>query len=349
VNPRNPLIVASLALGVLALAPNPVGAAVDPPSPATGHAAVVTQGVVDFAEGAFSWQLTTVPVTSAPTPLDASAPAFVLSSGAAAVVVDGDAGPVARLAPGEAVFRPAGAPTALHTAAPAGATAVIVSAAAGAGDGSATFTPGASTRDVDLVRDVLNTNEALVLRAEVSALVVVTAGEVSAGGVPVTAGSSTAITGDVTLINTAGQPATVFVAVIGATLGDVAEPAATAPTDTQAPAATNAPAAPPAPAPEDPPATDAPPETEPAPPATEPEPEPELDPMGDADGDGLLNSDEAGFGSDPFDSDTDNDGLTDGVDRGNGCNPTSYDTDGDGFSDGSEVNAGTNCAVPNNG
>ena len=38
-----------------------------------------------------------------------------------------------------------------------------------AGSGPDEFTPGAGMRDVDLVRDVVATNEALILNAEVSA------------------------------------------------------------------------------------------------------------------------------------------------------------------------------------
>lgn len=339
VNRRTSLVGAIVAVGALVVSSQTVAAATDPPSPATGHAAVVSQGVVDFADGEFHWQLTSVPVTATPTPIEGSAPTFVVASGAGSIVVDGGAGPVARLAPGEAFFRPAGGTTALQAAGTAGGTAVVIAAVAGTGDPAGTFAPGASARDVDLVRDVLNTNEALLLQADIAALVVVTAGAVSAGGTSVGAGSSTSVTGAVTLINTSAEPATVFVVVIGPALGDGASeaPTTSAPVVTGGPAATSPPptAAPP---------TDAPATTEAAP-ATEPEPEP--DPMADSDGDGLLDSDEASFGSDPFDPDTDNDGLNDGADRANGCSPTSYDTDGDGFSDGSEVNAGTNCAVAN--
>ena len=182
----------------------------------------------------------------------------------------------------------------------------------------------------------------------------VTSGAVSAGGATIAAGTPTALTGDVTLINTAAERATVIVALVGPTLGDVASPEPT----TLPPPATRwhrpqsarrdlaaAPGGHRTPGshrPRDDDGTGARDDSRAEP---EPEPEPEPDPTLDSDGDGLRDTDEAGFGSDPFDPDTDNDGLNDGADRGNGCSPTSYDTDGDGFSDGSEFNAGTNCAI----
>ena len=49
---------------------------------------------------------------------------------------------------------------------------------AGSGDPALTFTPGEGARDVDLVRDVLDVNDALVLHTDVSAFVVVTDGSV---------------------------------------------------------------------------------------------------------------------------------------------------------------------------
>lgn len=337
---------AAVAVATLLLARQDASATAEPPSPASGHAAVVAQGVVTFADGPFHWQIASVPVTASPLSIDASSPAFVVAEGPGAVVMSGAAGPHARLSAGEAVFVAADAPTEARTMSPAGGTALTLAVAAGPGDAATTFTPGASSRDVDLVRDVLNTNEALVLHAEVSALVVVTAGAVTTAGSEIPAGSSAVLTGDVTLINTAGGTATVLVALVGPSLdaGPTAAPTSEAPTPDQSSGANPAPPTNPPNAPE-PTEAPSPEPTDPAPEPTEPEPEPEPDPMLDSDFDGLTDADEAGWGTDPLDSDTDNDGLSDGADRGNGCDPTAYDTDGDGFPDGSEVNAGTNCAV----
>jgi hypothetical protein len=59
----------------------------------------------------------------------------------------------------------------------------------------------------------------------------------------------------------------------------------------------------------------------------------------DADDDGLLNTDETLYGSDPLVSDTDGDTLPDGEEvNTHGTDPVNADTDGDGLSDGDEVN-----------
>jgi len=67
----------------------------------------------------------------------------------------------------------------------------------------------------------------------------------------------------------------------------------------------------------------------------------------DDDNDGLDDTDEPGFGTDPFNRDTDDDGLLDGTEvdtaLGSGCpDPTNPDSDGDTLSDGDEVAGGTN-------
>jgi outer membrane protein OmpA-like peptidoglycan-associated protein len=58
----------------------------------------------------------------------------------------------------------------------------------------------------------------------------------------------------------------------------------------------------------------------------------------DADGDGLLRSEEKRLGTDPNKADTDGDGLNDGDEvKKYHTNPLKFDTDGDGLSDGDEV------------
>jgi outer membrane protein OmpA-like peptidoglycan-associated protein len=58
----------------------------------------------------------------------------------------------------------------------------------------------------------------------------------------------------------------------------------------------------------------------------------------DSDGDGLLDSEEAQIGTDPFDPDTDKDGLSDGEEvRTQKTDPLNPDTDWDALKDGSEV------------
>jgi hypothetical protein len=58
----------------------------------------------------------------------------------------------------------------------------------------------------------------------------------------------------------------------------------------------------------------------------------------DSDGDGLLDSEEAQIGTDPFNPDTDGDGLSDGEEvRTYKTDPLNPDTDWDGLKDGAEV------------
>jgi hypothetical protein len=70
-------------------------------------------------------------------------------------------------------------------------------------------------RDVDLVRDVLVEDEALRIDSDVSALVYVASGTVSAGDTTIGAGTSLAIGGDVILINRGQDEAVVLAAVVG--------------------------------------------------------------------------------------------------------------------------------------
>lgn len=58
----------------------------------------------------------------------------------------------------------------------------------------------------------------------------------------------------------------------------------------------------------------------------------------DSDGDGLLDSEEANIGTDPFNPDTDGDGLSDGEEvRNHKTDPLNPDSDWDGLKDGAEV------------
>lgn len=63
----------------------------------------------------------------------------------------------------------------------------------------------------------------------------------------------------------------------------------------------------------------------------------------DADGDGLTDSQEATYGTDPQNPDSDNDGLFDGEEvQTYETNPLNSDTDGDTYLDGQEVRSGYN-------
>ena len=353
---RSAGLVIFAALGALVVGPT-VHAAAAVPSPASGHAEVIAQGLVTFADGPAHWTLTIDAVTETVSSIPSAAPAFLLSDGPAAVVVADPTGPLARLAPGEAMFRAGGAPTDLSTA-PA-STGQISEIAVVAGSGPDEFTPGAGIRDVDLVRDVVATNEALILNAEVSAFVVVSQGAVVAGGTTITAGSAVALTGNITLINTAAEAAIVAVAVIGPSLASNGPiPTVDRRTGTAAGRA----------------GTDADRRAQPARPrrrrrrrprrpsttsttTTTTAPEVDTDSDGltdsqeaslgtdpnnpDSDGDGIPDGREVNaLGSNPLDTDTDSDGLTDGLEVDHSCDVNAPDTDGDGLGDAFEANSG---------
>ena len=61
----------------------------------------------------------------------------------------------------------------------------------------------------------------------------------------------------------------------------------------------------------------------------------------DSDGDGLSNSKEKKFGTDPAVADSDGDGIDDGAEVEQDLDPANPDSDGDGYSDGAELAAGT--------
>ncbi len=131
---------------------------------------------------------------------------------------------------------------------------------------------------------------------------------------------------------------------------------------TSTPVASSTPPPPPPP-PEEPPAQEPPPEPAPEPtptpaPAPEPAPEPAPQPRpapepaptptpDDADGDGLTDTQEAAFGTDPQVVDTDHDGLTDRQEvQDTHTDPLDPDMDGDGLLDGAEIEAGSDPRKP---
>src|SRR6187200_16382 len=155
-------------------------AAPSPPPPlASGHAEIVAQGIIDFPDGTFHWQVADGSLTTgaAPTAVP-TAVTFVLGD---AGVVDVAGGAPTRLGPGEAMMLPAFSEALLSTA-EGSATYWTLSIAnvadtGGAGATGGSFTLDAGPRDVDLVRDVLATGEALQLPdRDVATLLLVTSG-----------------------------------------------------------------------------------------------------------------------------------------------------------------------------
>jgi hypothetical protein len=361
------LVAALLASGSLADAAAPT--APEPPSPATGHAEVIAQGVVGFDASAYRWTLGSHSVPAGGSEFTAAGGTFLALTSGPPVAVHGSEGTWSRLAGGEATFRFSGS-TASTTAGAAAASLTTVGLDIATDGGADAFTPGAGTHDMELLRDVLATGETFTLSTELPAFVLVTSGSLTdAAGATLGDGASANFTGDLALSNAGTEVATMLVAVIGPVL----EPAqGSAPTTTVPGSPTTTPSSGPATTqPSGPDATEAPPTT--------------LDPMADADGDGLLNGDETGvWSTNPSDSDSDNDGysdysevvdfqtnpndpndkpsiatttqppadndgdgLTNAEEQQLGTNLNSGDSDGDGISDGGEVLQGTDPTDPN--
>jgi hypothetical protein len=295
---------------------------------------VIAQSLVDFGDGEFSWRLTTTPISEPdPTKVTADPVTFVVADGPAPAVVtpSGGGSGGARLAIGEAVVALPDVGFDVVAATPEGGTIIGVAITPGAGDGS--FTPGVGTRDVDLVRDVLSTNEALIVSAEVSAFVVVTGGAVDAGGTAIADGTGIAMTGNITLINTAPEAATVLVAVVGPSVGTAID-GAPIPQD-PVPSATGADTDGEGGGDDD--ATTTSPSTTSASTTTTTTTTAPPTPT-DTDSDGLTDSVESNLGTDPNSQDSDSDGIPDGTEVNSlGSNPLDTDTDSDGLTDALEV------------
>ena len=323
------MIAQAALLAVALVAAHP--AAADPPSPASGHAAVVAQGLVSFADGEHHWELTTATVTATHT-LDVPGATFVVADGPGGLLVGPTGEPPAwRLAAGEASFHSGDASLDVQSVVPTGGDVTVISPALGTGTNP--FTPGEGVRDVDLVRDVLSTNEALLLATDVSAFVTVTVGTVDAGGTPIAGGSSVALSGDITLINRGPEVAIVLAAVFGPLVGGETAPGSTPSPATSGPATPSGTA--PAPGPTPPTPTAAPrPSTTTSTTSTTTTTVAAVD----SDGDNLTDAEEAALGTKPNDADSDRDGIDDGREvNALGSNPLDTDTDSDGLTDALEV------------
>jgi hypothetical protein len=193
------------------------------------------QGIVDFDEGEFQWTLASFDFNRTPMALSPESPTFLLAGGPVALLVSTSDCACWRLGAGEAVFRPAGTPSTVSAVADGAAKLMTISIARGPGPGA--FTPGPGPRDIDLVRGRLEPDSALTVHAEVTALVFVTAGQVEAAETTVVAGATTTSVGEVTLVNSADEPATVVVAVVG----PVVDPSRSKPPTSGAPARPAAP------------------------------------------------------------------------------------------------------------
>lgn len=237
--PRRVAVVAAVVAVLLAASPVLVAAlqrlAADTPSPASGHAQVVGQGVAALPAAELAWRVvldTAEPAEQAAT--EARALGFALADRAALVVDDAGSGTQARLAPGEALFVADGANqrrASLDGAdAPYYRLALVPAAeAADAGGDRLVFAsdpfsaPAGRAFDLDLVRDVVAPNEESTLPATgAQTLVLATAGTIEveageAGSLPVrlAAGQAAAFDGEIALFGVGERGGSFVAAVIG--------------------------------------------------------------------------------------------------------------------------------------
>src|SRR5262245_7439402 len=160
--------------------PRVVANATTPPPPlASGHVEVIAQGVVEFSDGTFHWQVADGALTAGAAPTAVPQPVtFVLGDGG---VVDVANDVPTRLGSGEAVMLPPSSEALLSTADGSAAYWTLsianVAETGGVGATGGSYTLAAGRRDVDLVRDVLATGEAMQLPdRDVATLLVVTDG-----------------------------------------------------------------------------------------------------------------------------------------------------------------------------
>ena len=223
------LLVAAVAVPVAAfqvLAP-------DGPSPATGHAQVVAQGVAAMPAPEVAWRVVLdtaeLPAESA---VEERALGFALADRAAIVVDDQATGSQTRLAGGEALFVPGAAQQRRSALGPAEtpyyrlALVPAGQATDAGGDrlvlaGDPFAAPPGRAFDLDLVRDVLDPGEETLIRGTATPVLVLgTSGtvEVRAGSAPavrLAAGQARTFTGDLAVAGEGPRQSAFVAAVIG--------------------------------------------------------------------------------------------------------------------------------------
>jgi hypothetical protein len=197
-------------------------------SPASGHAQVIAQGVVAMPDEA-AWRVVFHSVDpGGAAELSAGGPGFVLVDTGGVVVAEG--GRSTLLAPAEAVFRASPTSRLIPIGErPAGVFALDLvppDTVDDTGDGIPVFTSDPfpapdGTRDVDLVRDLLEPGESTtVIGNEAPVLVLVTLGAIRAEATDGSAaslrvGEAATFSGDIVLTAEGQAPSTVIAAVIG--------------------------------------------------------------------------------------------------------------------------------------
>ena len=222
-------VLALLPLGAIAL----FQLGPDTPSPATGHAQVIAQGVSAMPAARLAWRI----VQDTAEPRDQAVPeeralGFTLADQQAILVYDQRTAGQTRLAGGEASFVPAGSleqrSSLSESPAPYYRFALVPAeqATEAGGDrlifgGDAWNAPAGEQFDLDLVRDVVDPNEASTIPAgNAPTLVLATSGTIeveAAGAAPVRidAGEAGNFTGQLSILGIGASPAAFVAAVVG--------------------------------------------------------------------------------------------------------------------------------------
>jgi hypothetical protein len=310
------------------------------PSPASGHASVVANGVVTLEEGMSRWHITRHVAEANAAPIDITSPGFVLAGGTPLLLTDQGTGNRYRLAAGEALMLHARSEVTVETfGAPdsflfihlvpdeaeplANATERLLT--------SASFPVTGGDFDADLLRDVLSEEESTSIPAgAVPTSIYVARGEVSISSgnddQTLQSGGAATFAGDLE-ITAIADGSIIYAGFVGASVPVFEAPATPVPAT---PEATPVPATPePTPIPMTP---------VPATPTPEPTVEPTADASVDTDSDGLTDVEEANLGTDSNTADSDEDGISDG-DEINvwGSDPLNPDSDDDLLYDGGEL------------
>lgn len=311
----------------------------DEPSPASGTAQVVAQGVVDIPDGDIRWEIRERSAPPANATESRSDLGFLIVDSGVLLAENLATGEQQRLPQGEALLTPGGVAQLLvalgaDPAAYRSLFLVAADAAAPAGDTvqftSEPFTGPGARHDLDLVRDALGPGgtmtvpagalPTLVLVLDGIAEVASETGDVFSLGVD----EAVSLAGPV-VVTATENGATVIAAYTGPAVPQL-EAGATPVTGERVIES---------------PGTPTPAAAEVLPAATATATQSAAD-RADDDNDGLTNAEEEEAGTDPNLADTDEDGLTDGEETAEiGTSPLSADTDSDGVLDGDEVAQGT--------
>jgi hypothetical protein len=335
------LAVASIA-GAIAQSLGPSGPA--GPSPATGHASVIAQGVIDLTGGDLRWNVTTRTADVSQGPVEITSPGFVLATRSPILVIDVDAQSKTRLASGEATFVREGQTLAFETfGAPEVYVYIALQPADESPEGDAIYESSAFAGvtgefDSDLIRDVLAPGEqAAIQMGSLPTVIYVLAGEArvatAEGETALAAGTASLFNGAVTITGESNG-ATFVAGYVGTSLGEATPAASPEASPAASPAASPTPefsVVPGTPGATVPPATPEAATAEAATPGASPAAET------DTDEDGIPDVNEVAIGLDPNNLDTDGDLLYDGGELVYETNPLNPDSDEDGLSDGEEV------------